>query len=249
MSVSWLPWALASAVFAALTAVFGKVGVANINADLATLVRTVVILATLAGIVSATGQWQAPAAISGRTWLFLVLSGLATGASWLCYFRALELGDAARVAPIGKLSVGLVAVVVVMCRGAVLHASHFLASLRDNSLGLGRRLGERLLGLGLGFQRIVTQAGSIGQRLGDGLGTLVEATRQAGPQLAPGHGQEQHEGDGDPECRIGEEALMSGVVRGVGGPGGTDHRPLLLMASPTLALSAFASAGWPASLS
>ena len=82
--------------FAALTAIFGKVGVANISADLATLVRTVVILATLAGIVGATGQWQAPASISGRTWLFLALSGLATGASWLCYFRALKLGDAAR---------------------------------------------------------------------------------------------------------------------------------------------------------
>src|SRR5882724_13202353 len=108
-TTSWLPWALASAAFAALTAIFGKVGVANINADLATLVRTVVILATLAGIVGATGQWQAPASVSGRTWLFLVLSGLATGASWLCYFRALKLGDAARVAPIDKLGVALIA--------------------------------------------------------------------------------------------------------------------------------------------
>jgi transporter family protein len=108
-SFSWLPWALMSAAFAALTAIFGKVGVANINADLATLIRTVVILATLAGIVAATGQWQAPETIAPRTWLFLVLSGLATGASWLCYFRALKLGDAGRVAPIDKLSVVLVA--------------------------------------------------------------------------------------------------------------------------------------------
>src|SRR5258708_24185850 len=126
MSVSWLPWALASAVFAALTAVFGKVGVANINADLATLVRTVVILATLAGIVSATGQWQAPASIAGRTWLFLALSGLATGASWLCYFRALKLGDAARVAPIDKLSVVLVAMFGVIFLGERLSGVNWL---------------------------------------------------------------------------------------------------------------------------
>jgi transporter family protein len=109
-SFGWLPWALLSAAFAALTAIFGKVGVANINADLATLIRTGVILCALLGIVGATGQWQAPATIASRTWLFLILSGLATGASWLCYFRALKIGDAARVAPIDKLSVVLVAV-------------------------------------------------------------------------------------------------------------------------------------------
>jgi len=80
----------------------------------------------LAGIVSATGQWQAPAAISGRTWLFLVLSGLATGASWLCYFRALKLGDAARVAPIDKLSVVLVAVFGVMFLGERLSGVNWL---------------------------------------------------------------------------------------------------------------------------
>jgi transporter family protein len=108
---SWLPWALLSAAFAALTAIFGKIGVANINSDLATLIRTVVILGTLATIVAATGQWQTPATISTKTWVFLVLSGLATGASWLCYFRALKLGDAARVAPIDKLSVVLVALI------------------------------------------------------------------------------------------------------------------------------------------
>jgi len=108
-SVSWLPWALLSAVFAALTAIFGKVGVSSISADLATLIRTVVILATLVAIVGATDQWQSPAAISAQAWIFLVLSGLATGASWLCYFRALKVGDASRVAPIDKLSVVLVA--------------------------------------------------------------------------------------------------------------------------------------------
>lgn len=116
-SLSWLPWAVLSAAFAALTAIFGKVGVSSINADLATLIRTVVILATLLGIVTATGQWQAPATISPQTWLFLALSGLATGASWLCYFRALKVGDAARVAPIDKLSVVLVALIGVIFLG------------------------------------------------------------------------------------------------------------------------------------
>ena len=109
-SIGWLPWALMSAAFAALTAIFGKIGVANVNADLATLIRTAVIFCTLLGIVTATGQWQPPEAISSQSWLFLALSGLATGASWLCYFRALKVGDAARVAPIDKLSVVLVAV-------------------------------------------------------------------------------------------------------------------------------------------
>jgi transporter family protein len=110
MMSSWQVWALISAGFAALTAVFAKVGVDNINSDYATLIRTVVILGVAALIVTATGQWQAPGAVGGRTYLFLVLSGLATGASWLCYFRALKLGDAARVAPLDKLSVVLVAV-------------------------------------------------------------------------------------------------------------------------------------------
>ena len=107
---SWQIWAVLSAVFAALTAIFAKVGVSGINPDFATLVRTVVILAVLSGIIAATGQWQPPASIGGRTWIFLILSGLATGASWICYFRALKLGDAARVAPLDKLSVVLVAV-------------------------------------------------------------------------------------------------------------------------------------------
>lgn len=107
---SWQFWALLSATFAALTAIFAKVGVEAVNSDYATLVRTVVILAAIAAIVAANGAWQPPASVSGRTYLFLVLSGLATGASWLCYFRALKIGDAARVAPIDKLSVVLVAI-------------------------------------------------------------------------------------------------------------------------------------------
>jgi transporter family protein len=106
---SWQFWALASAVFAALTAIFAKVGVESINADLATFIRTIVIMASLAVILFATGEFRNPSGISGRTWLFLVLSGLATGASWLCYFRALKIGQAAQVAPIDKLSVVLVA--------------------------------------------------------------------------------------------------------------------------------------------
>ena len=107
---SWQFWAILSAAFAALTAIFAKVGVESVNADFAIFVRTIVILMVLAAILSATGEWQSPSSISGRTYLFLALSGLATGASWICYFRALELGDAARVAPIDKLSVVLVAV-------------------------------------------------------------------------------------------------------------------------------------------
>jgi transporter family protein len=106
---SWQVWALLSAVFAALTAFFAKVGVENINPDLATFIRTIVVLISFAVILFATGQFVAPAAVSAKTWIFLVLSGLATGASWLCYFRALKLGPATLVAPIDKLSVVLVA--------------------------------------------------------------------------------------------------------------------------------------------
>ncbi len=106
---SWPLWALLSAAFAALTAIFAKLGVEHVGSDFATFVRTLVVLAALAALLAATGGWQAPGSVSGRSYLFLVLSGLATGASWLCYFRALKLGDAARVAPIDKLSVVLVA--------------------------------------------------------------------------------------------------------------------------------------------
>jgi transporter family protein len=106
---SWQAWALLSAVFAALTAIFAKVGVENINPDLATFIRTVVVLISFALLLFATGQFVVSNAVSAKTWLFLVLSGLATGASWLCYFRALKLGPATLVAPIDKLSVVLVA--------------------------------------------------------------------------------------------------------------------------------------------
>ncbi|MCX7308683.1 MAG: EamA family transporter [Afipia sp.] len=106
---SWLMWALLSAAFAALTAIFAKVGVENIDSDLATFIRTVVVLMSLALILVATGKFNSAEPITSRTWVFLTLSGLATGASWLCYFRALKLGPATLVAPIDKLSVVLVA--------------------------------------------------------------------------------------------------------------------------------------------
>jgi bacterial/archaeal transporter family protein len=110
MTETWQFWALTAAVFAALTAIFAKVGISGMNSDFATFIRTLVIIAALAGFLSVTGQWQNTSAISSRSWLFLVLSGLATGASWLAYFRALQLGQASQVAPVDKLSIVMVAV-------------------------------------------------------------------------------------------------------------------------------------------
>jgi len=110
----WLVWALLSAAFAALTAIFAKIGLEGVDSDLATLIRTTVILVVLAGFVYATGKWSDPLALSGRTWAFLVLSGLATGASWVCYFRALKVGDASKVAPVDKGSLVLVALFAFM---------------------------------------------------------------------------------------------------------------------------------------
>jgi transporter family protein len=121
--LTWQFWAVLSAGFAALTAIFAKVGVENVNSDFATFVRTVVILATVAAILAVSGGWQAPGSVAPRSWAFLLLSGLATGASWLCYFRALKLGDAARVAPIDKLSVVLVALFAVVFLGERLSAA------------------------------------------------------------------------------------------------------------------------------
>lgn len=112
---SWQVWALLSAVFAALTAILAKVGVEDVDPDIATLIRTLVIVVVLTGLLIATGQKLGP--ITSRSYVFLTLSGLSTGASWLCYFRALKLGDAARVAPIDKLSVVFVAVFAVLFLG------------------------------------------------------------------------------------------------------------------------------------
>ncbi|MDB5617205.1 EamA family transporter [Tardiphaga sp.] len=114
---SWQFWALLSAVFAALTAVFAKIGVSDIDSDLATFIRTIVVLTSLAAILLATGKFSNAGPISTRTWIFLVLSGLGTGASWLCYFRALKIGPASLVAPIDKLSVVFVALFAVMFLG------------------------------------------------------------------------------------------------------------------------------------
>lgn len=114
---NWFVWALLSAVFAALTAIFAKVGLEGVDSDFATLFRTAVILLVLAALVPALGKWQDPLALRPRTVLFLVLSGLATGASWLCYFRALKASDASKVAPVDKLSVVLVAVFAVAFLG------------------------------------------------------------------------------------------------------------------------------------
>ena len=114
---SWQVWAVLSAVFAALTAIFAKVGVESIDSDIATLIRTVIVLISLALILFAAGKLTQPEPISAKSWLFLLLSGLGTGASWLCYFRALKLGPATLVAPIDKLSVVLVAVFGVVFLG------------------------------------------------------------------------------------------------------------------------------------
>ncbi|MBH9982718.1 EamA family transporter [Bartonella sp. B10834G6] len=122
MTATWQFWAFLSAIFAALTAIFAKVGISGINSDFATLIRTIVIIAALCLFLSITGQWQRPGAIPAKSWVFLVLSGLATGASWLAYFRALQLGDASHVAPIDKLSVIFVAIFGVAFLGEKLTA-------------------------------------------------------------------------------------------------------------------------------
>ncbi len=103
--MNWLSWALLSAFFAGITAVLAKIGVENVNSHLATAVRTAVVLVFTWALALTLAPAGGMAALSRRTWLFLVLSGIATGLSWLCYFRALQLGEASRVAPIDKLSV------------------------------------------------------------------------------------------------------------------------------------------------
>ena len=106
----WFFWAILSAVFAALTAIFAKIGLQGVDADFATLIRTFVIIFVLAMFVYFAGKWSNPFALSQKTWIFLTLSGLATGASWVCYFRALKMGEASKVAPVDKLSLVLVAI-------------------------------------------------------------------------------------------------------------------------------------------
>jgi bacterial/archaeal transporter family protein len=124
--LSWPFWALLSAGFAALTAIFAKIGIENVNSDFATFIRTIVILLAAGMMVYVTGNWQSPSNVSAKTWVFLVLSGFATGASWICYFRALKLGNAAQVAPIDKLSVVFVAVFAVLFLGEKLSLPNWL---------------------------------------------------------------------------------------------------------------------------
>lgn len=114
---AWFYWALLSAVFASLTAIFAKIGLEGVDSDFATLIRTIVILFAITAFVYYTGKWSDPFILKPKTWTFLTLSGLATGASWLCYFRALKIGDAAKVAPVDKLSVVLVALFAVLFLG------------------------------------------------------------------------------------------------------------------------------------
>jgi transporter family protein len=134
-SSQWLLWASLSAVFAALTAIFAKLGLAGVDSDFATLLRTFVIVALLALFVAATGKWRNPATLSPATLGFLCASALATGASWVCYFRALKAGPASSVAAVDKLSVLLVAV--------------FAVAFLGERLGLREWLGVALVGLGV----------------------------------------------------------------------------------------------------
>ena len=116
-SGNWFYWAALSACFAALTAIFAKIGIQGVDSDLATLVRTAIIMVVLSAFVWYAGKWSNPFTLSRKTWLFLALSGLATGASWVCYFRALQIGDASKVAPVDKFSLVLVAVFAVAFLG------------------------------------------------------------------------------------------------------------------------------------
>lgn len=114
---TWVAWALASAVFAALTAVFAKIGLEGINSHFATFIRTIVIIICLGALLRYAKIWQPLSSLTARNWVFLILSGLATGASWLAYFKALQIGKAYQVAPIDKLSVVLVVIIAVIFLG------------------------------------------------------------------------------------------------------------------------------------
>jgi bacterial/archaeal transporter family protein len=138
---SWQLWAVLSAVFAALTAIFAKLGVEKVSPDLATFIRTIVVACVLGLIVYTTNQFRNPTTISGGTYLFLLLSGLGTGASWLCYFRALQLGNAGQVAPVDKLSVVLVAIFGTIFLGESLSVMSWLGILLITAGGVLVALG------------------------------------------------------------------------------------------------------------
>jgi transporter family protein len=126
MESQWLFWALLSACFAALTAIFAKIGIQGIDSDFATLIRTVLITLVLAPFVWLAGKWSNPFTLPTRSLVFLGLSALATGGSWICYFRALQLGEASKVAPVDKLSLVLVAVFACLFLGERLNAREWL---------------------------------------------------------------------------------------------------------------------------
>lgn len=130
---TWFLWAILSAGFAALTAIFAKIGLDGIDSDLATLLRTGVIIAVLGMLVWQTGKWTNPFALPAKTWAFLTLSGLATGASWVCYFRALKIGNASQVAPVDKFSVVLVAIFAFLFLGERPSTKEWLAILLISS--------------------------------------------------------------------------------------------------------------------
>lgn len=113
----WFFWAALSACFAALTAIFAKIGIQGVDSDFATLIRTAIIVFILAAFVWYAGKWSDPRVLSAKTWVFLSLSALATGASWVCYFRALQMGEASKVAPVDKFSLVLVAIFAVAFLG------------------------------------------------------------------------------------------------------------------------------------
>jgi transporter family protein len=124
---NWQFWALGSAFFAALTAIFGKIGVSDVDSNLATAIRTVVVVVFTFALCTATGVLPEWRALSSRAWMFLIFSGLATAASWLCYYRALQLGPASRVAPLDKLSVVFVVVLAAVFLREPLTARALLA--------------------------------------------------------------------------------------------------------------------------
>lgn len=123
---SWMFWAIFAATFAALTAIFAKVGIEDVDSDFATFFRTLVVIVALGAILAFRGKLQSVGSLSPKTITFLVLSGLATGASWVCYFRALEMGNASQVAPIDKLSVALVAIFATIFLGEHLSLTGWL---------------------------------------------------------------------------------------------------------------------------
>lgn len=117
MTQGWLYWAFASALFASLTAIFAKVGLQGVDSDFATFIRTIVILIALSSFLTYSGKWQSFGSLTNKNWAFLILSGLATGASWLAYFKALQIGNASQVAPIDKFSIVLVTIFAVVFLG------------------------------------------------------------------------------------------------------------------------------------